>query len=576
MKLREALEIIRAARTDPAENGRYLLACSSTPIHTQTFFRAHLLARRSGAGVQVDTSRYGDLLGSLEDFNPAGYAGAAVLLEWYDLDPRLGFRRLGGWAPGAFDDIFAAVGASLDRLRRSLARISESVPVALMLPTLPLPPLEISTPAQALNVETRLQRAVWAFAEDAASLRGVKLASAAELDRLSPPADRFDLRAELAQGCPYRLPHASAVAELLVELLIPAPALKGLITDLDDTLWSGILGEVGVSGIQFTLEGGAQIHGLYQQFLNSLAERGVLLAIASKNDPARVDEALSRSDLLVKRDSFFPVEVHWGPKSESVARILEAWNIGPDAVAFVDDSPLEAAEVQSRFPEVRCLRFPAGEPEQMPAFFHTLREWFGRPAIQAEDRIRARSIRDGAEARSAENAAGDREAFLASLDARLAFRLSRDASDERALELVNKTNQFNLNGRRIPEAQWREMLARPEAFLLTVEYSDKFGPLGKIAVAAGERRGSAAVVSCWVMSCRAFSRRIEHATLRRLFEELKVNDILFEYQATERNGPLGEFFAGLGIGGTDPKLSRADFDARCPTLSHAIQEAAHV
>lgn len=576
MKLREALELIRAARPETAESSRYLLACSSTPVHTQTFLRAHLLRRRPGTGVQVDTSRYGDLLGSLDDFDPAGYSGVAVLAEWYDLDPRLGFRRLGGWAPSAFEEILAGVTAGLDRLRHSVARISESAPVALALPTLPLPPLEISAPAQALDIETRLHRAIWAFAEDLVSLRGVRLASAAELDRVSPPPDRFDLRAELAQGCPYRLPHASAVAGLLAALLIPAPALKGLITDLDDTLWSGILGEVGASGIQFTLEGGAQIHGLYQQFLNSLAERGVLLAIASKNDPARVGEALSRPDLIVRRDSFFPVEAHWGPKSESVARILEAWNIGADAVAFVDDSPLESAEVQSRFPEVQCLRFPAGEPERMPALFQTLREWFGRPAIQAEDRLRARSIRGSAEARSAEAGAADREAFLAGLEARLAFRLSRDASDERALELVNKTNQFNLNGRRIPEASWREMLARPDAFLLTVEYSDKFGPLGKIAVAAGERRGSSAVVSCWVMSCRAFSRRIEHATLRRLFDELNVDNISFEYQATERNGPLGEFFASLGIAAAEAGISRADFDARCPVLSHAIQEAAHV
>ncbi len=576
MKLREALEAIQTPRPDARECGRYLLACSSTPLHPGAFLHAHLLARRPDAAIEIETSRYGDLIGSLEDFDPGGFAGVAVLLEWYDLDPRLGFRRLGGWSPDLFEDIVATVKAGLDRLKLAACRAAESVSVAIAMPGLPLPPIEISTPAQALSLETRLWAAAWSFAEQIAPVRGIRLLSAAELDRRSPPPDRFNLQGELAQGCPYRLSHSAVLGELLAGLLAPAPALKGLITDLDDTLWSGILGEAGAAGVCFTLDGGAQIHGLYQQFLQSLAERGVLVAVASKNDAALVEEALKRSDLLVQRDSFFPVQANWGPKSESVARILEAWNIGADAVAFVDDSPLEIAEVQARFAQIRCLAFPTRDPGRLPEFFQTLREWFGRPYIQDEDRIRARSIRDGEPVRAAAAAGVDLEAFLAGLDGRLAFRLCSDAADERALELVNKTNQFNLNGRRIVEAAWREMLARPEAFLLTVEYTDKFGPLGKIAVAAGEHRGSTATVSFWVMSCRAFSRRIEHATLRQLFDALQVDSISFDYRVTDRNGPLREFLADMGIAETAPQITRAEFDTRCPVLSHTVQEAAHV
>jgi FkbH-like protein len=576
MKLFEALQLIQTSRPAALERARYFLACSSTPLHPRTFLHAYLLARCPGKAIEIDTSRYGDLPGALEDFDPAGCRGIGILLEWYDLDPRLGYRRLGGWSPAVFPDILATVQAGFERLKRAIARLAAAVPVALVLPSLPLPPLEISVPAQALDVETALQHCAWAFAAWCAACPGVRLLSPAELDRISPPAERFDLRAELAQGSPYTLSHASALGDLLSRLLAPAAPLKGLITDLDDTLWSGVLGESGVAGIRFTLDGGAQIHGLYQQFLESLAARGILLAVASKNDPALVRQALARPDLLIPTDAFFPVEAHWGPKSESVARILEAWNISPDAVAFVDDSPLEIAEVQSRFPEIRCLAFPAGKPAEFRAILYTLREWFGKPAIGEEDRIRAQSIRGAAALEAARAAAAGSEAFLASLEARLWLRLSREASDQRALELINKTNQFNLNGCRLDEPRWRELLARPGAFLLTVEYTDKFGPLGRIAAVLGERRPRAAAVSFWVMSCRAFSRRIEHATLRALFRLLDVETISFDYRPTERNAPLREFFSALGIPESAPEITRSQFEARCPVLSHVIQEAACV
>jgi len=572
MKLREALELIQESRPALADKGRFLLGCSSTPAHLQTFLHAHLLTRRPNLEIQIEPSLYGDLLGSLERFDPKGWTGVSVICEWYDLDPRLGYRRLGGWKPDLFANIVEGVRAGFARLRTAVERIAATVPVAIALPSLPLPPLEISVPAQTGVLEIQLWEAAWNFMGWCVSSPGVRLLSPDELDRLSPPSERFDLRAELSQGTPYRLAPTSVLAELMSCLLAPDTPLKGLITDLDDTLWNGILGEVGVSGVCFTLETGAQLHGLYQQFLQSLHERGVLLAIASKNDQELAEQALSRTDLMVRRESFFPAEIHWGPKSDSVERILKAWNIGSEGVAFVDDSPLEAAEVQSRFPEVRCLAFPKNDPARLPDFFHTLRDWFGKPVIREEDRIRAQSLRRSPTGGPSHADPASQEFFLAGLEARLSFEFSRDVSDERAFELVNKTNQFNLNGRRISEALWREILNRPETFLLTVGYTDKFGPLGKIAVVLGSRQDRAADISTWVMSCRAFSRRIEHATLSYLFERLEVDRISFEFEMTERNTPLREFFTELKVPLSAAILSRGDFDTRCPRLTHTLEE----
>ena len=112
-------------------------------------------------------------------------------------------------------------------------------------------------------------------------------------------------------GFPYKLPYTSTFARMLASLVSNRAPKKGLITDLDDTVWSGILGEVGVDGINWTLEHHSQVHGLYQQFLSSLASAGVLIGVASKNDPALVQEAFARKDLLLQKENVFPFEVHW-------------------------------------------------------------------------------------------------------------------------------------------------------------------------------------------------------------------------------------------------------------------------
>src|SRR5262249_17436886 len=153
-------------------------------------------------------------------------------------------------------------------------------------------------------------------------LARIKVVNPQLLDRLSSPGDRLDVSSELVSGFPYRLPHASAVAERLARVIRSPVPKKGLITDLDNTLLRGILGDDGPRDISWDLDHGSHIHGLYQQFLNSLAGAGILIAVASKNDPALVEEAFRRSDLILQRDRVFPLEVHWGAKSGSVERIL--------------------------------------------------------------------------------------------------------------------------------------------------------------------------------------------------------------------------------------------------------------
>ncbi len=379
------------------------------------------------------------------------------------------------------------------------------------------------------------------------------------LDAASPPGQRLDLARDLQCGFPYRVEHAGILAERLAALLRPASPRKGLITDLDNTLWRGIAGEDGVDALSWHLDRGDHAFALYQQMLASLADLGVLIGVASRNERSVVEQALAREDLLVPRDTFFPVEAGWGSKSESVARILEAWNIGPQDAVFVDDSAMERAEVATAFPQIECLPFPDGNDEALLALLNTLRDRFGKATVSAEDRLRRTSLRNA----PARSAACPKE-FLAAANAE--FRMSWNAPDARCLELINKTNQFNLNGRRLDEADWRRRLADPRTFLLAVAYRDKFGPLGKIAVVLGRQTATGAVLDSWVMSCRAFARRIEHQTLAALFERLGVDAIQLAYRPTQRNGPMQDFL--IAVAGESPAgdltIPRESFEARCP------------
>ena len=158
------------------------------------------------------------------------------------------------------------------------------------------------------------------FSAKIAKKRGVRVASHQRLEEESPATERRDVKSELTTGFPYRLAHASTVACFLAQLIAPPTPKKGLITDLDDTLWRGILGELGVRGITWDLDHHSLIHGLYQQLLGSLAETGVLIAAASKNDCELVKQALRRGDLVINSRYLFPIEAHWSPKSESVGQ----------------------------------------------------------------------------------------------------------------------------------------------------------------------------------------------------------------------------------------------------------------
>jgi FkbH-like protein len=569
MKLGEALSLLRSIPID-AEPINIYLACGFTSLHLNTLLAAEVwqLCHRKA---EIQNGLYGDLSGSLRKSGASRADFVVCIVEWSDLDPRLGIRSLGGWLPALFPDITENANRRMLEFEHVIAEVSTSVPVMLSCPTLPLPPIMFTPKEQAGSVELELRVCISSSAARLSHLPNVKVLNVPQAGGPSEAFARLDAKSELLTGFPYNLSHAAIMAAMLARLIAELPPKKGLITDLDDTLWKGLVGEVGPDGIGWTLDQGAQIHGLYQQLLAALAEAGVLLGAASKNDPAVVEATFARKELILTKEHLFPIEATWEPKSRSVARILSSWNIAADAVVFVDDSPTELAEVAAAYPGIECLQFPAHDWNAAYRVLEQIRDRFGKSRLLGEDLLRAESLRRSAHAVSS-LPLPSYERFLDEAKPELHVEYCRTSPDARTVELINKTNQFNLNGKRHTFTSLCRHLQTDGGFIMGTSYKDKYGPLGKIAVVCGTRGSDAVHLETWVMSCRGFSRRIEYWCLQEIFERFGVDHITFDFQPTQRNAPLRDFLANML--GAPPfsgcKLTRTGFQAQCSPSDRTV------
>ncbi|HWR50034.1 MAG TPA: HAD-IIIC family phosphatase [Bryobacteraceae bacterium] len=569
MTLAEALRITSEPQRDGLER-RVFLVTGFEPLQLQTFVAATARKASPDARWTVETGTFGSWRGNLDRAAASSAEAVLGVLDWPDLDPRLGARASGGWTV----DIVEEARTFLAAIRRPLSETAARKRTILVPPVLSLFPLDSTAPEELGLLGSGLRLAMAEFLDWVVTNTQVTVAAPDALDDTVPPAARRDLSLDFAAGHPLATACASALAGLVWKLAFPEPRKKGIITDLDNTLWRGVLGEDGLDGIAWTLDRRAQVHSLYQRALASLASSGVLVGVATKNDPALAKAALSQPGLLVDPERIFPVEAGWGAKSEAVGRILQIWNVAADSVIFVDDSPHELEEVRAGVPGVECLRFDRASPAAVLGLIRRLRGLFGKRTVSIEDRLRSASIRTAQQAAS-EARAADPETFLRGLGARIWFDDAAADVSGRSLELLNKTNQFNMNGRHYSQAEWHDAVGRDRAVALSVRYADKFGPLGQVGTVLGRWEGRGIRVEAWVLSCRAFSRRIEHATLRFLLELPGVERLQCEFRETERNGPFRDFLDALSAERPSGRveLARERALAHLPPTYHTIEMA---
>ena len=325
---------------------------------------------------------------------------------------------------------------------------------------------------------------------------------------------------------------------------------KCLVLDLDNTLWGGVVGDDGLDGLalgQGSAEGEA--FAAFQAYAKDLAGRGVILAVCSKNDEANALAPFERHpEMVLKRADIACFVANWDDKATNLRRIAESLNIGLDALVFVDDNPFERNLVREKLPMVAVPEV-SDDPS---TFARCLADagYFEALALTDEDRARGAQYQANAARASMAGAANDIGDYLASLEMRLIWTRFDSVGLSRTVQLINKSNQFNLTTRRYDEADIKQMIANPDCLGLQLRLVDRFGDNGMIAVAIMVRQGDAAVIDTWLMSCRVLGRKVEEATLQILAEEAGrwgVATLRGAYLPTAKNGMVKEHYGKLGF-----------------------------
>lgn len=358
-----------------------------------------------------------------------------------------------------------------------------------------------------------------------------------------------------------------ALARYAAEAAALVAALAGrskkvLVVDLDNTLWGGIVGEDGAAGLKLDGPEGEPFLE-FQRYLKGLKERGVLLAVASKNDPAAAREPFkSRPEMALRLEDFSAFEAGWGPKPEALARIAAKLNVGVDALAFVDDTAMEREAVRSFLPEVAVVDLPEDPSDSVRAL--DAARLFEPASVSAEDAARAAHFAAEAAREAHKAAAADLPTFLKGLGMRAEAGPFAEADLERVVQLFNKTNQFNVLTRRVAEAEVRGWLRDPAVFTLQARLSDRHGDYGLVACLTARAKGGELVVEDWLMSCRVLGRGLERLCFNRLLAEARrrgASSLVGRYEATPKNGLVKDLYPTLGFSADGPgtwRLKAAD------------------
>jgi FkbH-like protein len=348
------------------------------------------------------------------------------------------------------------------------------------------------------------------------------------------------------------------VAESIAKILRAAygKSRKCLVLDLDNTLWGGVIGDDGVRNLRLgneTPEGEAYV--AFQQYCRELKNRGILLAVCSKNDLETAKEGFSHPDSILRLDDFAAFEANWEPKPQSLERIAQVLNLGLDSLVFVDDNPAEREIVAAQLPQV-AVPDMGDDPSR---FIETLdrQGYFEALRLSREDAERTELY---AKDRKREAIAGqfkNYDEYLQSLEMQAEIDGFNPYYIDRIAQLTNKTNQFNLTTRRYTAAQLQAMASDDAHVTLYGRLKDKFGDNGVISVIAGEIKDRELHIVLWLMSCRVLKRGMEAAMMDALAHQCVrrgVKAIYGYYFKTAKNGMVSDHYGSLGFA----PVSRAD------------------
>lgn len=498
---------------------RFTLVSSGVTATLDLFLRAH--AAQAGFEAQIDTIPFNSLAQRIRLKEATDSAEVFLLLPW-DLLPvadwRTGLPAESIRHEEAESILAEHVGLFL---QRSKARF-------VYLPAL-LPPLGVTTAA-------------------CSALEAQILAAARRLGALEVSRQCFNLASYLESGNPLASQSLSEVAQRVIEAaLTPArEPKKVLVTDLDNTVWSGVIGEDGLEGIAYAPEGRGYPFFVYQTLLRKLRHEGVILAAVSRNDPDLALAPFQGGQMTLRESDLVAIIASYNSKSAQIDQLARELNLGLDAFVFVDDNPIEIEEVGKALPGVTGVLFES-KPAALAGLLERLTGLFGKATVTEEDARRTEMYRTRLESAAPSTAQGaDLTDFLTSLQMSLTIRERALGEHARCLQLINKTNQFNFNGRRFSEAELEATL-QAGGHLIGATLDDRNGTHGEVIACLIDAEGT---IEAFVMSCRVFQRRAEFAFVCWLAAQ-PFAPRGYRYIPTERNEPVRMFLEQLKLSTTE-------------------------
>lgn len=328
---------------------------------------------------------------------------------------------------------------------------------------------------------------------------------------------------------------------------------KVLVLDCDNTLWGGVLGEDGERQIQMgSGSRSGRIFREVQHILKGFRTQGVVLALCSKNNPADIDRVLaSHADMVLRDADLVAKKVNWLDKATNIQALATELNVGLDSMVFIDDSAFELGLVREALPQVTCVQVPTFLSEYPAAVRALAREFF--VLSRTDEDLRKTEMYRHEQARGQARASiGSLEDYLRSLELEVCISWSSAVPVERAAQLTQKTNQFNLTTRRYTEGEITRMLADPHFAVASINVSDRYGDSGVtgLAILCIEADGEAARVNTLLMSCRIIGRHIERVFFDELVRKLRslgVNRLHAEYLRTAKNAQVSDFYGTVGL-----------------------------
>jgi FkbH-like protein len=420
------------------------------------------------------------------------------------------------------------------------------------------------SPGAAAELLPHLRRAATVLRERAHELHGIHLLTGDEIEQVFD-GERYDsLRDELAH-IPFTEEFFASLALAVTRKIhaLRKPAHKVLVLDCDNTLWRGVVGEDGVDGVAFP----PAMLDLHRFAIDAQAN-GTLVCLASKNAEQDVlDVFEKRTEMLLKTEHIVAHRINWKSKSENIASLARELNLGLDAFVFIDDNPVECAQVRAALPQVVTLQLPL--EAEIAQFLARL--WvFDKVSITIEDTRRTKMYRENAARQSLEASTTDIGDFIATLG--LVVDIAPPAEDQwpRVAQLTQRTNQFNFTTVRRTESEMRSVASEARSLVLRVNVRDRFGEYGLVGLVVAKNDGSRLVVDTLLLSCRVLGRGVEHAMLRRLGEIAAAQNLPhvdLPVIPTAKNEPAQAFAASVAdafrIGDENRILYRIPVEYAC-------------